>query len=392
MRLGFFPREMIGKLKNQKIIWLHTVSVGEAQAAEGLIKELRQSCPEFRLVVSTVTKTGNAIVRKLLNPQEQATYFPLDIRLIVEKFIKTINPKIFIAAETEIWPVVTRSLSRRGVPLILINGRISSGSFKGYKLVRFFIRGILKKFDLLCMQTKEDAQRIIALGADESRVKITGNMKFDIDSSSFTVHSSELKLKENEKLLIAGSTHPGEEKIILETYKDLIKIQPNLRLLIAPRHIERTAELEGLIKKFGFQSQRLSRFNSNLSPITYHLLPILLLDTIGRLKSLYALAEFVFIGGSLVPHGGQNPIEPAYFSKAIIFGPYMNNFSKVADIFLNSQAAIRVKDAAEFKHACVRLTREPNLRARLGHSAKTLIEENRGATSRNIELIKPYLC
>ena len=392
MRLGIFPQGLINRIKGRKNIWLHTVSVGEAQAASALVKNLKHEYPDFCLVISTVTETGNKVARKLAGPQDIVIYSPLDVSFIVKKVASIINPKLFVIAETEIWPNLIINLARKSVPVILVNGRISANSFRGYKIIRPFFKKLLRSFNLFCMQTKEDAQRIVELGAEKSKVKATGNMKFDISSSEFRMFmSSELGLKENEKLLIAGSTHRGEEEIILQAYKELVKNHSDLRLLIAPRHIERAQELERLVAKLGFRAQRFSNIGltTNYEPQTTN--PILILDTIGRLKNIYALADIVFIGGSLIPHGGQNPIEPAIFGKAILFGPYMSNFSNISEAFLNNRAAIMLKDAPQLKDACSKLLKEPILRRDLGHRAKELVQKNKGATLKNMGLIRHLL-
>lgn len=387
MRLGIFPQEMLERLKNRKVIWLHTVSVGEARAAGRLVGMLKQQYPDFLPVISTVTETGNKIARELIGPQGLVIYSPLDTGIVVKRVVSLINPQLFIVAETEIWPNLINCLSENKVPVILVNGRISAGSFKGYKVIRFFLKGVLRKVSLFAMQTKEDAERIIFLGADEEKVKVTGSMKFDLEEVKKRKQKTDLQLSENEKLFIAGSTHRGEEKIILQVYKELIKTHSDLRLLIAPRHIERTQEIERLVGEFGFKFQRVSDI-SLASSSTSDKQQVFILDTVGQLRDLYALAEIVFIGGSLVPHGGQNPIEPAHFSRAILFGPYMFNFSDISANFLNRKAAVRVKDGRQLGDECLRLLNEPGLRDELGERARTIVQENQGATLRNMELIR----
>ncbi|MCQ9208522.1 MAG: 3-deoxy-D-manno-octulosonic acid transferase [Omnitrophica bacterium] len=384
MRLGIFPESAIAKIKGKKVIWLHAVSVGEAQAVSTLVDQLKASYPNFRLVISTVTKTGNKIARKLARAEDLIIYSPLDIGFIVRAVVRLINPQALIVAETEIWPNLVAGLAKRKIPVILVNGRLSQGSFKGYKIIRCFLKGVLQRFSLFCMQTKEDAQKIIYLGADEDKVKVTGNMKFDVQLSALSYQPSVLGLNKEERLFIAGSTHRPEERIILEVYKQLIKNYPDLRLLIAPRHIERTQEIEKLVVKFGFKPQRVSKIGETTNSV-------LILDTIGQLKSLYAAADIVFIGGSLVRHGGQNPIEPAIFCKPILFGPYMFNFSDVAGVFLKRKAAIMVRDAQELENVSMKLLREPLLSERIGARTREVIQENRGATLRNMELIRGLL-
>ncbi|MBL7091789.1 MAG: 3-deoxy-D-manno-octulosonic acid transferase [Candidatus Omnitrophica bacterium] len=391
MRVGIFPQGVIAKLKGRRVVWLHTVSVGEAQAAGALVRNLRQGYPDYFLLISTVTRTGNEIAQRLIGPEGLVIYSPLDIGFVVRRVANLINPRLFIIAETEIWPNLIINLAKKGVAVVLVNGRISRNSFRGYKIIRPFLKKVFPRFSLFCMQTKEDAQRIISLGADEDKVKVTGNMKFDIQPTAHSPQSIDLGLKQNEQLFIAGSTHRGEEKIILQAYRELIGNHPALRLLIAPRHIERTQEIERLISGFGFKPQRVSEYISNEQRTTNNERPILILDTVGQLKDLYAFAEFVFIGGSLIRHGGQNPIEPAVFSKPILFGPYMSNFSNVARAFLNKKAAVTVKDARQLKNNCLRLLDNPVLRKELGERAKEVVRENKGATLKNTELIRRWI-
>ena len=391
MRVGIFPQGVIAKLKGRRVVWLHTVSVGEAQAAGALVRNLRQGYPDYFLLISTVTRTGNEIAQRLIGPEGLVIYSPLDIGFVVRRVANLINPRLFIIAETEIWPNLIINLAKKGVAVVLVNGRISRNSFRGYKIIRPFLKEVFRKFSLFCMQTKEDAQRIVSLGADEDKVKVTGNMKFDIQPTAHSPQPIDLGLKQNEQLFIAGSTHRGEEKIILRVYKELIKNYPNLRLLIAPRHIERTREIEGLINRFGFKAQKVSRIDLAQYAIRNTQYAILILDTVGQLKDLYAFAEFVFIGGSLIRHGGQNPIEPAVFSKPILFGPYMSNFSNVARAFLNKKAAVTVKDARQLKNNCLRLLDNPVLRKELGERAKEVVRENKGATLKNTELIRRWI-
>lgn len=389
MRLGIFPRKPVSKKK--RAIWIHTVSVGEAGAISTLVKDLKRELPESRLIISTVTKTGNRIARRLIDSDDLVIFAPLDIGFIARRAIEFIDPEIFIVVETEIWPNLIVNLAKKKVPIILINGRVSRGSFRGYRIIRPLIKAILRRFSLLCMQTKEDAQRIIELGAEEGRVKVTGNMKFDIQKREARSEKRDLGLSQAEKLFIAGSTHPGEEKIVLGVHKDLINTYPGLRLLIAPRHIERTKEIEALVSRFGFKSQRVSKLNLDHRLSTGDHRPILILDTIGQLKDLYALSDLVFIGGSLIPHGGQNPLEAAVFSKPILFGPYMYNFSNIVSLFLKRSAAIMVKDAQELKEHSLQLLESPALRQQLGTRARNLIEENKGTTLKNLQLLKGFI-
>ncbi|MFH1045847.1 MAG: 3-deoxy-D-manno-octulosonic acid transferase [Candidatus Omnitrophota bacterium] len=387
MRLGIFPKALLKKLNGQKIIWLHTVSVGEAQAVVSLAQVLKRNFPGVRLVISTVTKTGNNIAQKIAQVDDAVIYFPLDLTWAINRAIAQIRPGLVLLAETELWPRFISNVSRKNIPIVVVNGRISPGSLQGYLLVRPFLKRVLERISLFCMQSAEDAQRIIHLGAPATKVKVTGNMKFDLQLLALEFKRAELGLSEQEKLLLGGSTHRGEELILLDTYKNLLKSQPGMRLAIAPRHIERTAEIQRLVEKSGFSALRFSRLKDNEPAAGKQ---ILIVDTIGQLKGLYALADIVFIGGSLVTHGGQNPIEPALFSRPILFGPYMFNFANIAELFLSKKAAVMIKDGRQLSAMCQRLLNEPQLAEALGRKARGLVEENSGATVRTMELIKSF--
>jgi len=396
MRLGVLPEQGIAGFSAKKIIWLHAVSVGEVIGAQGLIRDLLKGYPDYRLVVSTVTRTGNQIARKMAGGDYSVIYFPFDLNWIVRKIIDRINPVLFLAFETEIWPNFINYLFKKGIPLALVNGRISVGSFKGYNRVRFILRNILGKFDLFCMQSALDAQRIIALGASKEKVKITGNTKFDIQAADCEPQTIGLNLNPDEQLFVAGSTHLGEEEIILDVFRTVKQKFPNLRLLIAPRHPERTPQIEKLVSKYGFGTIRISQLSTqdHLPAVrhgaqsTMHNETVFILDTIGQLKAIYSLATVVFVGGSLIPHGGQNPIEPAILAKPILFGPHLSNFKEVTDVLLDRQAAILVASGRELKENLLRLLADSSERAEIGIRARQSVEISRGATRRCVNLIK----
>lgn len=395
IRLGILPRQMLKELADKKIIWLHAVSVGEVIGGQGLIRDLLKDYPDYRLVVSTVTRTGNQIARKMAGGDYSVIYFPFDLSWIVRKIIDRINPVLFLAFETEIWPNFINYLFKKRIPLALVNGRISVASFKGYNRVRFILRNILGKFDLFCMQSALDAQRIIALGASKKKVKIAGNMKFDIPAADCEPQTISLNLNPDQQLFVAGSTHPGEEEIILDVFRTVKQKFSNLRLLIAPRHPERTSQIEKLVSKYGFDTIRISQLSrQNLPAVsrgvqsTTHNETVFILDTIGQLKAIYSLATVVFVGGSLIPHGGQNPIEPAILAKPILFGPHLSNFKEVTDVLLDRRAAILVNSGCELKENLLRLLADSSERTEIGIRARQSVEISRGATRRCVNLIK----
>jgi 3-deoxy-D-manno-octulosonic-acid transferase len=268
----------------------------------------------------------------------------------------------------------------------MINGRISKGSFAGYKLFRFFLSPILNKINIFCMQTEVDARRIITLGAPNDRVVVTGNIKFDLEPPTKIVYKLDFGLDSSCLLLIAGSTHRGEERIILEVYKELVKDFSNFKLLLAPRHIDRVKELEELVKQFELEALRFSNRADN-----DRVFDVMLLDTIGELASIYSAGDIVFVGGSLVDKGGQNIIEPAMLSKPVIFGPYMSNFAQIRKIFLKEKAAIQVKDKLELKKSLINLLSDAGNRKVIGKRASDIIAKNNGAARKTLGLISKFI-
>ena len=390
-RLGFLPT-------NQKLdqpIWIHAVSVGEAKVAQVLVKQLRQIYPEKKFAFSTVTTTGNRVVRSFQQETDFTFYLPFDLSFVTKSVITRLRPCICIIVETEIWPNLIISLKKMDVPIVLVNARISDRSFLGYRIIRPLIRPVLNRINLFCVQSTRDAQRLRALGATPDKLKITGNMKYDFKDytdfeKDYTDYKLKLGLESPETLFVAGSTHPGEERIILNTYKKLLDEFPNLRLLIAPRHPERTPEIENLIHKFGFRVIRISQLDRKTARPQDHK-TVFLLDTIGELLSFYAVADIVFVGGSLIKKGGQNILEPAYFSKPILFGPYMFNFSDMSDLFLTRGGARMVGRQEELLEKIRFLLNNPSELRTMGKIARQLVLENQGATKRNVQRISLFI-
>lgn len=391
-RLGILTKN----LNLGRPIWIHAVSVGEAFSIKGLYGELKRAYPDRKFVVSTVTATGNKIVRGFIEKEDYVTYLPLDFSFIVRKVVSRIDPALFIIAETEIWPNLIRCLFQKKIPIIVVNARISDKSFRGYSNIKFLIKPILNKISLFCCQSNADLQRLSNLGVLSPKLKTTGNMKFDAadfgtlnSSARTTTLKKDLGLSLEDKLFVAGSTHPKEEEVILNAYRDVFKKSPYLKLLIAPRHPDRAKEIEGIVSRFGFRSVFISSLP--VKPCACLTEPVFILDSIGRLTDFYSLAEIVFIGGSLIKKGGHNILEPAYFGKPIIFGPYMFNFKDIAELFLKKQAAVVVRDSDELAHSLKGLLNDSDKAIQLGGLAKGLIMAHQGATARNLQEIKPYL-
>lgn len=372
-------------------IWIQAVSVGEVALCKSIIPLLKERFPANDIVISTITKAGNNLAKKNFSKDAIIIYFPLDFSATVKKAVKTIKPKLYIMIETEIWPNLLSNLASNSIPSILINGRISDRSIGRYKMAAPFLKNIISKISILCMQDDIDADRIIELGAPVEKVRVTGNMKFDTqvltNVKSADVIRESLGLKVGEELIVAGSTHSGEEEIIADMFKELSQAYPSLRLLIAPRHVDRVSEIEGVIKKYRLESIRVSKIKESSGKGA----KIFLLDTIGQLNDAYSIAAIVFIGGSLVRHGGHNPIEPAVFAKAILFGPHMFNFKYIANVFLKNKGAIQVLNKEDLLEKCRLLFKDANARTALGENAKKVVIENRGAAKKNIEAIAQIL-
>lgn len=387
-RLGILP----DKLELNRPIWVHAVSVGEAMAARRLIAELRRLFPEKRLAISTVTPTGNKIAKELAGESDLVFYLPLDFSFIVRRVVRKIKPSLFIAVETEFWPNLISRLYEERIPTAVVNARISDSSFRGYSAGRFFIRPILLKINLFLAQTNVDAQRLMALGVSGNRIRITGNMKFDnsLPARSGSANSGDalrvLGLSEKDVLIVAGSTHKGEEEIIVTAYKDLLGARAHLKLLIAPRHPERVPEVAKIIAAKGLKSLNISELGDNAAGR----MPedcVFILDSVGRLVSYYALADIVFVGGSLVKKGGQNIIEPAALGKAVLCGPHMFNFRDIYDLFIRNKAIISVSGSAQLKAEIELLLSDEERRLSIGRMAREVVSQNQGATILNAKYL-----
>jgi 3-deoxy-D-manno-octulosonic-acid transferase len=406
-RLGFLP----DNLNLNRPIWIHAVSVGEAKIAGVLINQLRIMYPKKRFAISTVTPTGNSIAHNLKSAGDFVFYLPFDLSFITSKVIRKLQPSICIIVETEIWPNLITQLNKMQVPIVLVNARISDSSFFGYTMIKPLIKPILNKINLFCVQSNRDAQRLSGLGVAPEKLKTTGNMKYDIlNLTDFKINYQNYRLRlglsESEQLFIAGSTHLGEEEIILEVYRGLISEFPGLRLLIAPRHPGRASQIESLVNKFGFTPILISKLNLSVnhydrresrgsgvlvSDTRDPLSAIFILDTIGQLIPFYAIADIVFVGGSLIKKGGQNILEPAFFQKPIIFGPHMFNFRDISRLYLLRKAARMAQGKDELLREVRFLLNSPAELQAMGRRAKQLISENQGATSRNVQRLSIFI-
>lgn len=386
-RFGVLPNN----LNLDRPIWIHAVSVGEVMVIRGLLEELRKAYPNKKFVISTVTATGNKIAREIAKEGDFVTFLPLDFSFIVRKVIRKIKPCLFIIAETEIWPNLISFLKKENVPVISINARISDSSFKGYSAIKPLIGPVLRKIDFFCVQTDVDAERLTSLGVSSDKISVTGNMKFD-RHISLTLNREEcrnkLGLHAVDKVFVAASTHPGEEEIIVSAYKKLLKKNPRLKLLIAPRHPERSNEVADIISSFGFRPLFTSSLPYECSTCITQ--PVFILNTVGELMSYYSAADVVFVGGSLTKIGGHNILEPASLGKPVITGEHTFNFRDITDLFIKSNACVIVHDEAGLENAAQRLLDNPKEAQELASRALSVVKNNQGATKRSAEIARKF--
>ncbi len=374
-------------------IWVHAVSVGEVLACLPFLKKLKQEFPGHRIVLSTTTYTGQKIARQRFPAADSIMYMPWDTGICVNRVVRSLRPRIFITVETELWPVLFNSLKSAGCRVVILNGRISPKSFRGYEKIRFFMKRVFSDVDFLYMQGKGDAERVIRIGAGREKVGVMGNFKFDAE---FSASSAPAWLeKVSGRILLAASTHKGEEEILLDAY-ELVrgKIQ-DARLILAPRHPERFGEAADIIGKRGLDFIRRSEIKQPSGGGPEHqtagVLPdIILLDTMGELSGVFSRASVAFIGGSLVPLGGHNIMEPAYWAKPVIFGPHMDNFP-VAREFLKRSAAVQVTNATGIAETVIELMEDSRKAEDMGREARSIIDENRGAVKKAVELVRGFI-
>jgi 3-deoxy-D-manno-octulosonic-acid transferase len=368
--------------------WIHAVSVGESAVAVPLVEGIRRRWPELGVVASTITPTGARIVAERLAGRAVHRYFPVDLPGPVRRALDAARPRFFIAIETELWPNFLRALAARRIPAMIANGRISDRSFRRYRRVRWLMRRVLANVSVFAMQSEEDARRIIALGAPPERVVVTGNLKSDLlpGASDDSEWRQRLGLDAGDRLWIAGSTHRGEEALVLDAFVHAKARCPGLALLLAPRHPERAGEVEELIRALGLTAARRSRLPQDAARAA-----VTILDTVGELAQLYALAEVVFVGGSLAPVGGHNMLEPAMRGKPVLFGPHTSNFREGAELLQMSGGGLVVKDGDELARELTRLLEDRDLAHRMGQAARDAFAGRQGAVSATLDLIARHL-
>jgi 3-deoxy-D-manno-octulosonic-acid transferase len=366
-------------------IWVHAVSVGEALAARPLVEKLKERFPSVPLYVSTTTLTGRAVAERSLRA-DGFFYAPFDWPRPVRRALEHVNPKLLVLVETEIWPNLIVRAKRRGARVALVNGRISSRALPRYLAIRALMARLLALIDLFLMQSDTHAGRIRRMGAPDGRVFVTGNLKFDARLPVSAARVLALLGRRRGPVFVAGSTMEGEEEAVLAAFRALRGRCPEACLILVPRHPERFARVFDVVQAAGFRCQKRSELQAAWADGE-----VLLLDTLGELAHVYAVASVVFVGGSLVPTGGHNVLEAAIHGRAVIVGPHMQNFQEIADLFLGAGALVQVASPADLPDAIVALATDEARRERIGEAARGLLEQHRGAVDRTVDALSRLL-
>ncbi len=387
-KLGFLPRDVVAGMKGKPRIWVHAVSVGEVSAIHPLLKELRAAYPQGCLFLSTGTESGQKIAKERVTEATGIFFFPLDLPFIARRVIRRLRPDLFIIAETEIWPNFLRVMKQEGGRTMLANGRISDRSFPRYRKTRFFWTAVLDHLDVMSMIRVQDGERIISMGANPLQVFVNGNCKFDqaaLRAEPFLEKEmkSLLRVSQEDRIFVAGSTHEDEEEAVLEAFLKLRRRHPALILLLVPRHVDRIPKLERLLARNGLED--FTR-RSRLEAAGWKGKRVVLWDTFGELFKVYSVATIVFCGGSLVPRRGQNILEPAAWGKVVFYGPSMEDFLDAHFLLQGVGAGIMVRNAEELAEQCLFFLEHPQELEKRGEAGREALLANRGATRRNAKL------
>ncbi len=398
-RLGIarLPRELTRKRPDpfeKKRVWIHALSVGEVLSSVPLVKGLKECFNAGDIVFSASTKTGFDIAKQnLTDTVHSIFYFPYDLTFSVKRIVRKIDPAVVVIVETDIWPNFLFEMKKRQVPVILVNARLSKKSYFGYKRLGLFARQVFLKFFHICTQSSEDAERFQELGVPFDRITITGNVKFDVThqiqcSQETDSLRQSMHIQNTRKVFLAGSTHPGEESMLLDAFSRIKHHEIDLLLIVAPRNPKRAGSVFRIFNSAGYSVGLMKELKKISSGKRFD---VIIIDTIGFLKKLYAIADIAFIGGSLVNCGGHNPLEPAAFSKPIIFGHDMSDFADISRMLLDAGGAVCVEDAKNLYNALVSLMENDKRALEMGKNALGVLTANKGAVEKTIKVIKPYL-
>jgi len=389
-RIGHFGSNTKARLREERRVWVHAVSVGEIYVALRFMKAYRRIHPDTFFALSTTTSTGHAIARKQLDARDVLFYFPVDLPLIIRKVLRIVHPLRIILVEGEYWPNLIRQADRQGIPVALINGRMSNSSYRGYRRLKTLTGDILRRLDPICVQDRLDAERLIGLGAPPERIHVMGTVKFDVaerdpeGERAAREVMEKIHVADDAEILLGGSTWPGEEAVLCRIYRQLKSTRPGLFLVLVPRHVERADEVVQVLadNELGYvRRSEIDSFEAATRP------EVLFVDTTGELKNFCSVADIIFVGKSLCEHGGQNPIEPAMYGKAVVMGPNMENFPSVMEAFLQKEAVLQVDSEEELARIVARLLADPDERNAIGMRAAEVVKDNRGVIERTVELL-----
>ncbi len=375
-------------MSHDKIIWLHAVSVGEVQAATPLVNGLLEEYPDFRILITTMTPTGADSVRQYFADTVEHFYLPYDLPVSVKRFLSIIDPTILIVMETELWPNLFHYCQTNNVPVVVINARMSEKSAKAYRRLSSLTRSTLKNISLIVAQGQKDAERLIALGADGEKVKVSGNLKFDIHfphSVSEQAQALRRYLSVNRPVWIAASTHEGEERIILDAFAKILEKQSRCLLVIVPRHPERSPGIKTLCNR-----RNLKVLYKTENTVCDESIQVFILDTLGELPMYYAAADVAFVGGSFMEIGGHNMLEPASLGVPVIMGPHVFNFQEISQLLLDEGVAWKVSCADELSSRVCGLLDDANLRHSTGERGRNIVLKNRGNVENVMKLLRDF--
>lgn len=392
--MGFIRDDEIAAVAHKNCIWIHGASVGEIVATSPLVKEIRKTMPDAKILVSAVTTGGYNMAHQIIPEADAIIYFPLDLPFVSESFVKRIMPRIFMPVETELWPNFLRAIKLRRIPVMMVNGRISDKSVKSYRYLFGILADMMGSVTRFCMQSSIDAEYIAHLGAEKRRIFVTGNTKFDqtyaeVTPADLQQYKEELGLGDDYPVIVAGSTHPTEEEILFQSFQGIRKEFPKARLIIAPRKPGRIHEISRLAEKYGLSLGLRSALKAMSNPRPRY--EVVLIDTIGELGRIYAVGDAVFVGGSLIKHGGHNVLEPAAHAKPIIVGPSMSNFKDSFALLSKVGACVQIKDGRELTEEFLKIFKDDALRKKMGDASLQVIKENRGAAVRTIQYLQELL-
>jgi len=392
-RFGSISSQILHAPSLKPRLWVHACSVGEVTVVDPIIAEIKKIYPSSHIIVSTTTKTGHALAKEVLTDASSYLYFPFDLWWVVGRVLRIMSPDIFVVSETEIWPNILLKAKKLGIKTIMVNGRISSESFSGYMKIKPFMKKVLRNFDTMSMILKDDADRIISMGASPERVLVSGNSKYDrLADQDHPVFEEEVRrlfsIRREDKVFIAGSTRKGEDKTIIEAYLKFIKVYPDMLMVIAPRHIDRTGEIERLLRQNNLEFVLKTDLDGGKVRRREQ---VVIINTIGYLCRVYSVGNIVFCGASLVPLGGHNVLEAAAWGKVVFYGPFMDNFLDAKALLEMVGAGIEIRDADDLVAEGLKLLDDQERLLSLGEAGRKTVMANRGSAERNARLIEGLL-